>query len=91
MSPRQKVSGRERLVDAAERLILAGGLGRVSVDSVIREAGLSKGAFFHHFPSKDDLLVAIIQRLVGETEARIAQGSPAERRAAGAGSGPRSS
>jgi AcrR family transcriptional regulator len=73
VSPRNKVDGRQRLVDAAERLILGGGLGRLSVEAVIREAGLSKGAFFHHFGSRDDLLLAIISRLTGELEARIAQ------------------
>lgn len=67
---RSKIDGRQRLVDAAERLIRAGGLGRLSVEAVIREAGLSKGAFFHHFGSKDDLLLAIIERLTGEVEAR---------------------
>jgi AcrR family transcriptional regulator len=70
MAPRSKIDGRQRLVDAAERVICQGGLGKLSVEAVIREAGLSKGAFFHHFGSKDDLLLAIIERLTGEVEAR---------------------
>jgi AcrR family transcriptional regulator len=63
MSPRVKVDGRQRLLEAAERLVLAGGVGRLSVEAVIREAGLSKGAFFHHFGSKDELLLGLVAGL----------------------------
>jgi AcrR family transcriptional regulator len=71
MSPRSSQSGRERLVDAAERVILEQGPGQLSVEAVIRAAGLSKGAFFHHFASKDALLLAIIERLQRELEGRL--------------------
>jgi AcrR family transcriptional regulator len=75
MSPRSKTSGRERLLEAAEQLILEGGLGQLSVDAVLRRAGLSKGAFFHHFESKDALLVALIERLTLDVERRVAERS----------------
>ena len=73
--PRSKTSGRERILEAAEQLIIEGGLGRLSVDAVLARAGLSKGAFFHHFESKDALLVALIERLVSDVEGRIAERS----------------
>jgi TetR/AcrR family transcriptional repressor of nem operon len=40
------------------RAIRAQGYAATSVDDICREAGLTKGAFFHHFESKEDLAVA---------------------------------
>jgi TetR/AcrR family transcriptional repressor of nem operon len=49
---------RTRLLDAALHLIRAQGYSATSVDDICREAGLTKGAFFHHFKSKEDLALA---------------------------------
>jgi AcrR family transcriptional regulator len=61
--PRVYSSARNTLLDAAEHVLLRGGLGTLSVQAVVAEAGLSKGAFFHHFPTRDALLGALIDRL----------------------------
>lgn len=53
---------RERILDEAQTLILDRGLAGTSIDDVLTAAGTSKGAFFHHFPSKNDLARAIVQR-----------------------------
>ena len=37
------------------------GYGQTSVDAIIAEAGLSKGAFYHHFESKDALFKALLE------------------------------
>ncbi|RVA73096.1 TetR/AcrR family transcriptional regulator, partial [Mesorhizobium sp. M7A.F.Ca.US.006.04.2.1] len=47
---------RKRIVDAATRLFYAEGIGRVSVDAVAEEAGLTKRTLYYHFKSKDDLI-----------------------------------
>ena len=44
------------IVEAAERLLQAGGGARVRVEDVVREAGVAKGTFFLYFPTLDDLL-----------------------------------
>ena len=49
---------RIRLLDAAMQVIRAKGYSATTVDDICREAGLTKGAFFHHFKSKEDLAVA---------------------------------
>lgn len=49
---------RERLLDAALHVIRERGYGAASVDEVCRAAGVTKGAFFHHFKSKEDMAVA---------------------------------
>ncbi len=53
---------RERILDGAERLVLEHGLSATSVDAILTESGTSKGAFFHHFPSKNHLARALVER-----------------------------
>jgi TetR/AcrR family transcriptional repressor of nem operon len=53
---------RERILDAAERLVLRQGFSATTVDAVIGELGITKGAFFHHFHSKQDLSLALVRR-----------------------------
>jgi TetR/AcrR family transcriptional repressor of nem operon len=52
------IDTRTRLLDAAMHAIRAQGYSATTVDDICREAGLTKGAFFHHFRSKEDLAVA---------------------------------
>ncbi len=48
---------RARIYDAAWRLIGERGFDKVSVDRICERAGVAKGAFYHHFKSKADLIV----------------------------------
>jgi TetR/AcrR family transcriptional repressor of nem operon len=50
-------SARARLLDAAVDVIRAQGLSATSVDDLCAAAGVTKGAFFHHFDSKEELAV----------------------------------
>ncbi len=54
----RKVDARTRLLEAALSVIRAKGYSATSVDDLCRAAGVTKGAFFHHFKTKDDLAVA---------------------------------
>ena len=49
---------RNKLLDAAISIIREKGYAATSVDELCAKAGVTKGAFFHHFPSKDSLAVA---------------------------------
>jgi TetR/AcrR family transcriptional repressor of nem operon len=51
---------RARLIEAARRLVRHRGFAATSVDELCAAAGVTKGAFFHHFPSKEALGVALI-------------------------------
>lgn len=53
---------RTRLLDAAEELVLEHGFGGTTVEAVIGRAGVTKGAFFHHFASKAALGHALVER-----------------------------
>ena len=52
---------RTRLLHTAMQVIGAQGYSATTVDDICRAAGLTKGAFFHHFKSKEDLAVAAAQ------------------------------
>jgi TetR/AcrR family transcriptional repressor of nem operon len=60
--PRDGTPTRTRILDSAERLVLERGFAATSVDEVIAESSSSKGAFFHHFPTKNDLGRALVER-----------------------------
>lgn len=53
---------RERILEAAERLIFAKGYSGTAVDDILAATGLTKGAFFYHFKSKSDLAMALLER-----------------------------
>jgi AcrR family transcriptional regulator len=69
---RNALATRTRILDATEKVLLRDGLGRLSIDAVLAEAELSKGGFFHHFPSREALLAAVLERLSGQVAASIA-------------------
>ena len=53
-------SARARVLDTATRLFYAEGIHTVGVDRVIGDAAVAKATFYHHFKSKDDLVVAYL-------------------------------
>lgn len=55
------VTARDKLLEAAVKLVRAQGFAATSVDELCAEAGVTKGAFFHHFASKEALGVAAAQ------------------------------
>ncbi|MFE1784940.1 TetR/AcrR family transcriptional regulator [Streptomyces sp. NPDC059506] len=73
-----------RLLEAATRLFAQEGFDRTPVRRIVEEAGVTKGALYHYFDSKDDLLHEIyarVLRLQTENLERIAAtGAPVEQR-----------
>jgi len=56
-----KSDARQRIVETAERLFYAEGVRAVGIDRIIAEAGVAKMTLYNHFPSKDDLILAVLQ------------------------------
>jgi AcrR family transcriptional regulator len=56
---------RGRILEAAVRRFAVAGYEAASVDEICAEAGVSKGAFYHHFPSKQSLFLALMQEWLG--------------------------
>lgn len=55
-------SKRDILLDTAERLFYEEGFHATGVDRVVAEAGVARMTLYNHFPSKDDLVRAVIER-----------------------------
>jgi AcrR family transcriptional regulator len=61
---------RERLIDAASREVVRGGVMAASLRGICEAAGYSQGAFYSNFNSKDDLLLELMERhMRAETQA----------------------
>jgi AcrR family transcriptional regulator len=67
---------RDRLIDAAVRLFSRPGAGLISIEAIAAEAGLTKGAVYHHFADRAELLRAVARR-VSPVEEMRAQIEPA--------------
>jgi AcrR family transcriptional regulator len=68
-----KIPMRDRILDAATGLFYALGLHAVSADKVIAQVGITKVTFYRHFPTKDDLIVAYLERRARWERDAIAQ------------------
>jgi AcrR family transcriptional regulator len=71
---------RERVLEAAESVVLAKGIGALTLLAVAQEAKLSKSGLLHHFSSKDALLDALVTRTIdcweADVDAAVANTSP---------------
>lgn len=56
------IAARQSLIDAAYPLFLRYGYDGTGLSQILRDAGLSKGGFYHHFPSKLTLLAAVTEQ-----------------------------
>jgi AcrR family transcriptional regulator len=56
-------SARERIVDTATALFYRHGINKVGIDTVIAEAGVAKMTLYNHFRSKDDLVLAFLEKM----------------------------
>jgi AcrR family transcriptional regulator len=61
---------RDELLDVAQRLFALHGYDGTSVNQIIAELGVSKGAFYHYFTSKEDLVEALACRFAKATAAQ---------------------
>jgi AcrR family transcriptional regulator len=61
---RKKQEQRERVLDAATDLIAAQGLAQTTIDQIAELADISQTTFFNYFPARDDLVDALVARLV---------------------------
>ncbi|SFQ37194.1 DNA-binding transcriptional regulator, AcrR family [Amycolatopsis arida] len=63
---------RDHVVTVATRLFAEHGYDGTSVEAVLRESGLSRGALYHHFPGKDALFTAVLEALHRRVDERMA-------------------
>lgn len=71
MVKRAYPSAKSKILQAAELVLRREGLRGLSVEAVAAEAGLSKGGFFYHFKTKEELLGALVRALSEEIGAEV--------------------
>lgn len=64
---------REHIVEAADRLFYEKGYDHTSFADIARDVTISRGNFYHHFKSKDEILDAVIRRRLESTRAMLSQ------------------
>lgn len=69
------MSAREKLVDAAFDLFEERGFEQTTVDDVAQRAGLGRSTFFRHFRTKEDVVLADHERMLGDVEALLHPGA----------------
>jgi AcrR family transcriptional regulator len=62
---------RGRLIATARRLFAAKGFAATSTEEILSEANVSRGALYHHFPSKTDLFQATFEQVEDELTAQV--------------------
>jgi AcrR family transcriptional regulator len=84
VDPQRHAARRDAILDVVERLVAEKGWDRLTVQDLITGTGTSKGAFYHYFTAKSDVLEALLERRLARWEAVLAPvahgpGDPAER------------
>lgn len=75
MSPRPDVSDarKNQIIDAAIRVFNRAGFKDARMEDIVKEAGISKGLVYWYYKSKEELIIAISDRLFGEEFVRMEQ------------------
>jgi TetR/AcrR family transcriptional repressor of nem operon len=68
MSIQPQRDSKTKLLDAALQVIRAKGYAATTVDDICHQAGVTKGSFFHHFKSKDELALGAVEHWRSMTE-----------------------
>ena len=80
-----KQTQREQILQTAHMLVAAKGASGTGVDEICKACGVTKGSFYHHFPSKDALLLALVDAYFNDLTNALTNGpwtdenSPAQR------------
>ncbi len=86
MSPKPDVSEerRQQILDAAETVFGKRGFAKARMDDIVQEAGLSKGALYWYYKSKDAIILALLDRVFGRefdrAESLISEPIPASQK-----------
>jgi AcrR family transcriptional regulator len=64
---------REALIAAARQLFAAHGFADVALETIVRAAGVTRGALYHHFADKTELFAAVFEQVEGELAARMGE------------------
>ncbi len=67
----EHMAKRNEILNTAQKLVYAKGYEQMAIQDILNEMGISKGNFFHYFPSKQAMLEALIERHMDEGESQL--------------------
>jgi len=59
---------KKELIDTAERLFIARGYEQTAISDIVKEVNVSQGTFYYYFDSKEDVLVAVLEKNLAAME-----------------------
>jgi len=62
---------RQELIDVAAQLFLKQGYENTTVNQIINKLNLAKGTYYYHFQSKEDILIAVSDKLISDTQKKL--------------------
>ncbi len=65
------MNSKDRILEAAERIVVRDGVSHLTLDAVAAEAGLSKGGVLYNYPTKEALINGMVRRLLDLYETRM--------------------
>jgi AcrR family transcriptional regulator len=74
----RRQSTRQALLDAARSVFSERGYQGAAAEEIVRRAGLTRGALYHHFEDKKDLFRAVVDEMEGEIDRRIEEAERAQ-------------
>ena len=75
---RQAEATRALLIDVARKSFTERGFAATSIDDIIQEAGVARGALYHHFSGKEALFRAVYESVEGEVVTRVMEAAASE-------------
>lgn len=78
MKPTRSTNSKEKMLDAAEAVVIARGVNGMTLEAVAAQAGVSKGGLLYHFASKEALVQAMVSRIASTVEQHFAAELSAE-------------
>jgi AcrR family transcriptional regulator len=75
---RQAEATRNLLIDVARQSFTDHGYAATSIDDVIKQAGVARGALYHHFAGKEALFQAVYEQVEGEVVARVLEAAASQ-------------
>ncbi len=64
---------KKELIDTAERLFIANGYEQTAISNIVKEINVSQGTFYYYFDSKEDVLVAVLEKNLSSMESDFAR------------------
>ena len=67
----RKITSINKILDSAEEFIQKNGMNNMDINKICESAGLTKGAFYHHFQNKQHLLLEIFNRWIKRVSSEV--------------------